>query len=76
MWSFGMAPGFVDRANRSNVVMNTIDARGLYTPDLFGDIAEPYAQPSQVAGQAANVGLMIQWEKQFALSDFAYGRFF
>ena len=28
---------FVDHANRSNIVMNTIDARGLYTADLFGD---------------------------------------
>jgi VWFA-related protein len=69
---------FVDHANRSNVVINTIDARGLYTPD-FGDISERYAQPTQVAGQAASVLLSIQTEKQFVLGDFAYGtggRFF
>jgi VWFA-related protein len=59
-------------------VINTIDARGLYTPDL-GDISEPYAQPAQVAGQSASVLLSIQTEKQFVLGDFAYGtggRFF
>jgi VWFA-related protein len=31
----------ITRANRSNIVINTIDARGLYTPDLNGDIADP-----------------------------------
>jgi VWFA-related protein len=31
----------IDRANRANVVINTIDARGLYTPDLMGDISDP-----------------------------------
>ncbi len=70
---------FVDHANRSNIVINTIDARGLYTADLFGDISEPHAQPAQVAGQAAGVLLDIQTEKQFVLADFAYGtggRFF
>lgn len=73
-----VSSAFVDRANRSNVVINTIDARGLYTPDS-GDISEPYAQPAQVAGQAAGVLLGIQTEKQFVLGDFAYGtggRFF
>ena len=31
--------GIVDRANRANMVINTVDARGLYTPDIGGDIA-------------------------------------
>jgi VWFA-related protein len=69
----------VDHASRSNIVINTIDARGLYTPDLFGDISEPYLQPAQMAGQASGVGVQIQMEKQFVLGDFAYGtggRFF
>jgi VWFA-related protein len=30
----------IDRANRSNVFINTLDARGVYTPDM-GDIAQP-----------------------------------
>ena len=31
----------IDRANHAGIVINTIDARGLYTPDLLGDIANP-----------------------------------
>ncbi len=30
----------IDRANRANVFINTLDARGLYTPDM-GDISQP-----------------------------------
>jgi len=32
------ASELVDRATRSNIVINTIDARGLYTPDLMGTL--------------------------------------
>src|SRR5205823_12425913 len=35
------ASDMIDRATRANVVINTVDARGLYTPDLMGDIANP-----------------------------------
>src|SRR6267143_2455706 len=35
------ASEMVDRATRGNIVINTIDARGLYTPDLGGDISDP-----------------------------------
>src|SRR5207244_2080122 len=35
------ASQMVDRATRANLVINTIDARGLYTPDMMGDIANP-----------------------------------
>ena len=38
----------IDRANRSNVFINTLDARGLYTPDL-GDISNPVDPGSPVA---------------------------
>jgi len=70
---------FVDHANQSNIVINAMDARGLYTADLFGDIAQPYAQPAQMAGQATGILLRVQTEKQFVLTDFADdtgGRFF
>jgi VWFA-related protein len=39
----------VDRATRANIVINTIDARGLYTPDL-GDIASPPRDTVKTAG--------------------------
>jgi VWFA-related protein len=35
----------IDRATRSGIVINTIDARGLYTADPLGDIAAPPQQP-------------------------------
>ncbi len=69
----------VDQANRSNIVINTIDARGLYTPDLMGDISDP-PQGSQrtvgikssyrVASQAAQSDILAQ------LADGTGGTFF
>jgi VWFA-related protein len=56
-----VSPGFIpstlwseisdllDRANRSGIVINTIDARGLYTPDLLGDIADPSHDSARTA---------------------------
>src|SRR5215472_2008049 len=40
----------VDRATRANVVINTIDARGLYVPDVGGDIATPPSDTMRTAG--------------------------
>jgi VWFA-related protein len=58
----------VDQANHANVVINTLDARGLYTPDL-GDIA---AQRVGIA-QLGPYRLTAQTEQSYVLSDFAYG---
>ena len=69
----------VDQASRSDVVINTLDARGLYTPDLLGDISQPGPDSLQTAGQDASARLEAQVEQQFLLMDFAYdtgGRFF
>ena len=35
----------IDRALRSQVVINALDARGLYTPSVFGDISQPGSHP-------------------------------
>lgn len=56
----------IDQANRSNVFINTLDARGLYTPDL-GDIGQPY-QGSANAGIAGSRS-MYRSNAQFAQSD-------
>ena len=69
----------VDHASQSDVVINTLDARALYTPDLLGDISQPGSDPPQTVGQAASARLEEQFEQQFLLMDFAYGtggRFF
>lgn len=69
----------VDQASRSDVIINTLDARGLYTPDLLGDISQPGSDSPQTVGQAASARLEEQFEQQFVLMDFTYatgGRFF
>jgi len=69
----------VDRAVRSNIVINTIDARGLYTPDL-GDIANPppsqnyrstgFKQTYRTAAQFAQQDVLAQ------LADGSGGKFY
>lgn len=54
----------IDRANRSNVFINTLDARGLYTPDL-GDIANPDPGSPIAAGPRS----MYRVQAQTAESD-------
>jgi VWFA-related protein len=54
----------IDRANRANVFINTLDARGLYTPDQ-GDIAEP-DPGSPIAGGPRS---MFRLQAQTAESD-------
>jgi VWFA-related protein len=63
----------IDRANRFNVVINTIDARGLYTPDLFGDISQPNATSPQAAGVVAGFHLSEQFEQGLVLGELADG---
>jgi len=67
------ASELVDRAVRSNIVINTIDARGLYTPDL-GDIANP--PPSQnyrSSGFKDSYRIAAQFAQQDILAQLADG---
>jgi VWFA-related protein len=63
----------IDRANRSNIVINTIDARGLYTPDLMGDISEPLVGTPQSAGARDTLRLAGQFAQSEILGDLADG---
>jgi VWFA-related protein len=65
--------GIIDRANRANVVIHTLDARGLYTPDLMGDISQPNSDSFLTGGYKTMYRVDSQFENQFVLSDFAYG---
>lgn len=65
--------GVIDRANRAGVVINTVDARGLYTPDTLGDISQPVMDTPQTAGKKEMFRQAEQTENAFVLSDFAYG---
>ena len=58
----------VDQANHANIVINTLDARGLYTPDM-GDVSERRTGIAQLGGYR----IAAQTEQAYVLSDFAYG---
>jgi len=65
--------GVIDRANRANVVINTLDARGLYAPDVMGDISRPSSDSFRTAGQKTMYRVAAQTENQYVLGDLAYG---
>ena len=65
--------GIVDRANRSNIVINTLDARGLYVPEPGGDISQRNSDTSVTGGYKSTYRIAEQTEEQFVLMDFAYG---
>ena len=63
----------IDRANRANIVINTIDARGLYTPDLLGDIADPPHDSIQTAGIKSSYRVQAQSAQSDILGQLADG---
>jgi len=63
----------VDRANRASVVINTIDARGLYTPDLMGDIANPPHDSNRTRGFKASYRIASQQAQSQVLDEMARG---
>ncbi|HXH66722.1 MAG TPA: VWA domain-containing protein [Candidatus Limnocylindrales bacterium] len=65
--------GVIDRANRANVVINTLDARGLYTPDVMGDISRPSSDSYKTAGLKTMYRVSAQRENEYVLADLAYG---
>ena len=62
----------IDRANRAGIVINTIDARGLYTPDL-GDISSPATQTYRGAGPKMSFRLQAQFAQTEILGELADG---
>jgi VWFA-related protein len=64
--------GIIDQANRSSIVINTLDARGLYTPDM-GDISQPITETPATAGFKLMYRTEAQTENAFVLGDFANG---
>jgi VWFA-related protein len=65
--------GVIDRANRGGVVINTLDARGLYTPDVQGDISKPNSDTFRTAGYKATYRVAAQFEQEYPLRDIADG---
>jgi VWFA-related protein len=66
------ASDMVDRATRGNIVINTIDARGLYTPD-FGDIADPPNDSLRTAGFKSLYRVSAQSAQEDVLAELADG---
>ncbi len=62
-----------DRANRASIVINTIDARGLYTPDALGDISNPPVDSYRTAGYKSSYRLLAQSAQSEILSVLADG---
>jgi VWFA-related protein len=68
------ASEFVDRATRANVVINTIDARGLYVPDIMGDISDPPSvQSYSTSGYKASYRASAQYAQEDVLAQLADG---
>jgi VWFA-related protein len=63
----------VDRASRAGIVINTIDARGLYTPDLFGDIADPSHDSMRTSGYKATYRVAAQFAQNEVMEELAHG---
>src|SRR6266567_3537326 len=73
------ASEMVDRATRANIVINTIDARGLYAPDVMGDIADPPHDGLRTAGFKTSYRVAAQTAQEDVLAqlvDGTGGRFF
>ncbi|HZC66720.1 MAG TPA: VWA domain-containing protein, partial [Candidatus Dormibacteraeota bacterium] len=63
----------IERANRSKITINTIDGRGLYTPDVGGDIANPPRFNGNTAGFATAFRVQAQSAQEEILADLALG---
>jgi VWFA-related protein len=68
------ASELVDRATRANIVINTIDARGLYAPDVMGDIADPPSiQSTRTLGFKTTYRVAAQFAQEDVLAQLADG---
>src|SRR6266404_6829647 len=63
----------IDRSNRAGIVIDTLDARGLYTPDLGGDIASPSVDTYKTAGFKTSYRVQAQFAQEEILNDLASG---
>jgi len=65
--------GMIDRATRAKVVINTIDARGLYVPDLLGDISNPSIDARRTGGFKSSYRIQAQSAQEEVLAALAEG---
>jgi VWFA-related protein len=70
---FAERSDMIDRANRAGIVIDSLDARGLYTPDLAGDISSPTGDSYKTLGYKSTYRASAQSAQSAILEDFAYG---
>lgn len=63
----------IERALRAGIVINTIDARGLYTPDVLGDIADPPKSSLLTTGIQSSYRIAAQFANSEVLAQLADG---
>jgi VWFA-related protein len=63
----------VDQATRSNIFINTLDARGLYTPSMFDASRPPSNGSPLVAGQHDQMEMAEQFEDSQVLVELSAG---
>jgi len=64
----------IDRATRAAVVIDTVDGRGLYSPDILGDIADPPpTQSTTTPGIKSSYRIGAQSAQNEILADLALG---
>jgi len=70
--NFSQEFDIIDRATRTGIVIDTIDARGLYTPDV-GDVANPPVRSFRVQGPKLLYRTSAQSAQSQILDEFAAG---
>jgi VWFA-related protein len=65
--------GVIEKANKASIVINSVDARGLYTVDPLGDVSRPLTDTPQTMGYKTGYRVQEQTENSYVLGDFAYG---
>ncbi len=65
--------GLIDRATKAGVVINTIDVRGLFTPDVMGDIADPPVDSLRMRGFKASYRIAAQTAQEEVMDNLAAG---
>jgi VWFA-related protein len=65
--------GIVDLANQANIVINTLDARGLYTPETGADVSRATGASIATMGYDTSYRLAALSQAANVLRDFASG---
>jgi VWFA-related protein len=63
----------IDRATKAGIVIDTLDARALYSPDVNGDIGNPQHDSYNTAGFKSSYRVAAQFAQSEILADFANG---